>query len=87
MYVELFTLFRLTGRNLSISNCKLLGSVLSSESSALQELDLSDNNLGQPKMQLLSAGVESPCCTLKTLRSGFLNCSFQFDGFFPMSYP
>uniref|UniRef100_H2RXX4 B30.2/SPRY domain-containing protein n=1 Tax=Takifugu rubripes TaxID=31033 RepID=H2RXX4_TAKRU len=48
----------LTARNLSMSNCKLLGSVLSSESSALRELDLSNNNLQQPKMKLLAAGLE-----------------------------
>uniref|UniRef100_A0A3B5K5X5 B30.2/SPRY domain-containing protein n=1 Tax=Takifugu rubripes TaxID=31033 RepID=A0A3B5K5X5_TAKRU len=58
----------LTARNLSMSNCKLLGSVLSSESSALRELDLSNNNLQQPKMKLLAAGLESPCCNLQSLR-------------------
>eukprot|EP00066_Takifugu_rubripes_P029398 XP_011618664.1 PREDICTED: NACHT, LRR and PYD domains-containing protein 12-like [Takifugu rubripes] len=45
-----------------------MGSVLSSESSALRELDLSDNNLEQPKMELLAAGLESPCCNLQSLR-------------------
>lgn len=58
-----------------MSNCKLLGSVLSSESSALRELDLSDNNLEQPKMELLAAGLESQCCNLQSLRSGL----FPFD--------
>eukprot|EP00066_Takifugu_rubripes_P026648 XP_011615914.1 PREDICTED: protein NLRC3-like [Takifugu rubripes] len=69
----------LTGCNLSMGNCKLLGSVLSSESSALRELDLSNNNLEQPKMKLLAAGLESPCCNLQSLRSGSLNCLFPFD--------
>lgn len=65
-----YCLIRLTDLNLSQSNCEVLAAVLSCQSSSLRELDLSNSNLQDPKVKLLSAGLESPHCTLHTLRSG-----------------
>ncbi|XP_071399643.1 NACHT, LRR and PYD domains-containing protein 12-like [Centroberyx affinis] len=55
---------RLSGCNLSERSCEALASVLSSQSSSLRELDLSNNNLKDSGVKLLSAGLEH----LKTLR-------------------
>ncbi|XP_075947722.1 NLR family CARD domain-containing protein 3-like [Anarhichas minor] len=58
----------LSGCNLSERSCEALSSLLSSQSSSLRELDLSNNNLKDSGVKLLAAGLESPHCTLKTLR-------------------
>uniref|UniRef100_A0A3B4WWP0 NACHT LRR and PYD domain-containing protein n=1 Tax=Seriola lalandi dorsalis TaxID=1841481 RepID=A0A3B4WWP0_SERLL len=56
-------------------SCYTLSSVLSSESSSLKELDLSNNYLQDCGVELLSAGLETPHCTLKGLRLSCCNLS------------
>ncbi|XP_041660876.1 uncharacterized protein LOC121521185 [Cheilinus undulatus] len=58
----------LSGCNLSERSCEALSSVLSSQSSSLRELDLSNNDLQDSGVKLLFRGLRSPHCRLKILR-------------------
>uniref|UniRef100_A0A3B1JDE0 B30.2/SPRY domain-containing protein n=1 Tax=Astyanax mexicanus TaxID=7994 RepID=A0A3B1JDE0_ASTMX len=54
--------------NLGVKTCENLESVLNLENSPLNELDLSNNNLQDSGVELLSAGLKSSHCKLQILR-------------------
>uniref|UniRef100_A0A3B1IM82 NACHT domain-containing protein n=1 Tax=Astyanax mexicanus TaxID=7994 RepID=A0A3B1IM82_ASTMX len=54
--------------NLGVKTCKNLESVLNVENSSLKELDLSNNDLQDSGVELLSAGLKSSQCKLQILR-------------------
>ncbi len=60
--------FSLVGCNLTAQNCKCLSSVLQSSNSVLKELDLSNNDLQDSGVKLLSGGMKSLNCNLQILR-------------------
>ncbi|XP_008283367.1 protein NLRC3-like isoform X3 [Stegastes partitus] len=64
----------LNGCKLSQRSCEALASLLSSKSSNVKELDLSNNDLQDSGVKLLCDGLQSPHCALETLRSG---CSYN----------
>ncbi|XP_029923366.1 protein NLRC3-like [Myripristis murdjan] len=68
----------LSGCNLSGRSCAALASILSSQSSSLRELDLSNNDLQDSGVRRLSAGLESPHCRLEAL--GLSGCLLTQEG-------
>ncbi|XP_039895907.1 protein NLRC3-like, partial [Simochromis diagramma] len=58
----------LSGCKLSERSCEGLVSVLSCQASTLRELDLSNNDLKDSGVTLLSAELKSPHCTLEIIR-------------------
>ncbi|KAK7930429.1 hypothetical protein WMY93_006824 [Mugilogobius chulae] len=57
--------------NLSERSCEALSSVLSSQSSSLRVLDLSDNELKDSGLKMLCVGLKSPHCKLEQLRLSY----------------
>ncbi|XP_053541106.1 NACHT, LRR and PYD domains-containing protein 3 isoform X3 [Ictalurus punctatus] len=73
-------ILRLRRCNLTEESCRVLSSVLSSKSSSLRELELSENKLLQNLgVKLLCAGLENPHCTLEILRMNY--CSITDEGY------
>ncbi|KAL1005094.1 hypothetical protein UPYG_G00054430 [Umbra pygmaea] len=64
-------ILRFNGCYLTKRCCETLASALSSTSSHLKELDLSDNNLLDSGVKLLSAGLREKHCKLQKLRLSF----------------
>ncbi|XP_058468822.1 NACHT, LRR and PYD domains-containing protein 3-like [Solea solea] len=58
---------KMSGCNVSERSCEALSSVLSSVSSCLRHVDLSNNDLQDPGVKLLCDGLKSPHCSLETL--------------------
>lgn len=69
MLCWLKTLCRLNQCKLKENCCADLATVLSSGTSHLKTLDLSNNSLKDSGVSLLTSGLRNPHCTLETLRS------------------
>lgn len=67
-YVCALVLNRLAMCNLTSESCEGIASALQSESLALRELDLSENDLQDSGVNLIAAGLKSPHCKLELLR-------------------
>ncbi|XP_016338118.1 NACHT, LRR and PYD domains-containing protein 3-like [Sinocyclocheilus anshuiensis] len=58
----------LSGCNLTTQHCEVVSIALQSSNSVLRELDLSNNDLQDSGVKLLSDGLKSPNCQLQILR-------------------
>ncbi len=63
--------FRLVSCNLTGQSCEMMASTLQSVNYLLKELDLSDNDLQDTGVEILSTGLKSPHCILEILRFVF----------------
>ncbi|XP_049324278.1 NACHT, LRR and PYD domains-containing protein 12-like isoform X3 [Astyanax mexicanus] len=63
----------LAGCDLTMKHCETICCTLKSEGSTLKELDLSNNDLQDSGVELLSAGLKSSHCKLETLRLAMCN--------------
>uniref|UniRef100_A0A674DFY5 FISNA domain-containing protein n=1 Tax=Salmo trutta TaxID=8032 RepID=A0A674DFY5_SALTR len=70
---------RLSGCGVTKKGCASLVSALKSNPSHLRELDLSNNDLKDSGVKLLSAGLGNPHCKLETLRSHFMYLVLPFE--------
>uniref|UniRef100_A0AAZ1Y559 NACHT domain-containing protein n=1 Tax=Oreochromis aureus TaxID=47969 RepID=A0AAZ1Y559_OREAU len=68
---DILDTLRLNFCNLSERSCEALSSVLSSQFSRLRRLDLSNCDLQDSRVKLLSAGLKSSQCRVENLWSGF----------------
>ncbi|KAI4891307.1 hypothetical protein NFI96_010092, partial [Prochilodus magdalenae] len=68
---------RLAMCKLSTQSCNTLKSVLQTETSSLKELDLSNNDLYDSGVEILSAELKSSSCKLQTLRLAACKLSIQ----------
>ncbi len=60
--------FSFAGCNLTAQCCESLSSALQSSNSVLRELDLSNNDLQDSGVKIISDGLKSPHCQLLKLR-------------------
>ncbi len=66
--ITVFILLRFSICNLTAQSCGSLSSVLQSSNSVLKDLDLSNNDLQDSGVTLLSEGLKSPNSKLEILR-------------------
>ncbi|XP_042578524.1 NACHT, LRR and PYD domains-containing protein 12-like [Cyprinus carpio] len=71
---------RLCGCNLTAQSCGSLSSVIQSSNSVLRELDLSNNDLQDSRVKLLSEGLNSPNSQLEILKLCGCNLTAQSCG-------
>ncbi len=76
--IIVFILFRFSICNLTAQSCGSLSSVVQSSNSVLRELDLSNNDLQDSGVMLLSNGLKSPNSKLEILRFEFEILDYLF---------